>query len=420
MEHRESCICGLGEGAELPVWPNRKPKEDDVVKWFSDFNKSIESLDRSFYGSGKQRENLDGARLGKTGATGGRGCDIFLSTCGLQRRYSWCDVLVPGELKEADNWDTQRKNSLLLSIATAVREVFGAQPGRLFVHAFSISGTTMRCYLFDRGGVVASQGFKITKNETTWNLFSNILFAYSRMDARRLGYDPSYETELGEVYLPAKHRRSQRYVKVADQRFRIVDEISYGAAIVSRGTLCWLAEDGQQTRCVVKDAWRSGFMDSEGQFYKQAKEQGVWGLADCRHHDDIEIDGQTDIRSGIRRDLEIGPANMHKLAEGLDGPGSATASRSTTANRSKKESSNRGQRKRKQPDGEPSDTKRVKSTETVLAHWNRIYSRLVFYRIGRPIFKFRTITELLEAFADAIKGTSSNPKSKLTLMLTLG
>ena len=170
----------------------------------------------------------------------------------------------------------------------------------------------------------------------------------------------------------------------------------------------------------MKDAWRSGFRDSEGQFYKQAKEQGVWGLADCRHHDDIEIDGQTDIRSGIRRDLEIGPANMHKLAEGLDGPGSATASRSTTANRSKKESSNRGQRKRKQPDGEPSDTKRVKSTETVLAHWNRIHSRLVFYRIGRPIFKFRTITELLEAFADAIKGTSSNPKSKLTLMLTLG
>ena len=160
---------------------------------------------------------------------------------------------------------------------------------------------------------------------------------------------------------------------------------------------------------MVKDAWRSIFRDPEGGFYKEAEREGIWGLADCRYHEDIEIDGAKDIQFGIRRGLSIDSRNIYKLAGDQEGLGSATTRRSS---RSSRQSGDGGQRKRKRPDGEPSDTKRVKSTEPVQAHWNRIHSHFVCFRMGRSIYKFRTITKLLETFVDAIKGTSSSNKSK--------
>ena len=101
---------------------------------------------------------------------------------------------------------------------------------------------------------MASQAFDITKNAKTLNLFANILRAHCQMDAKGLGYDTGYQTNSGEVYLPAKHHREQRYVNVAGKRFGIVHQLTYSAAIVSRATLCWLAKDEEETPCVVKDA----------------------------------------------------------------------------------------------------------------------------------------------------------------------
>ena len=408
MEHMESCSCGQEHGEPFPPWPG-SPTEPVAVKWFVDLNESIKNLGSSFYRSGKQSQNLVDSRSGKQGTTGGRSCDILLSISGLAASYSWRDVLVLGELKLSADWDKKRKNKLLESITSSVREIFGAQLGRLFVHAFSICGAVMRCYLFDRRGVVASQAFEITKNAKTSNLFANILRAYCQMDAKGLGYDTGYRTNSGEVYLPAKHHREPRYVNVAGKRFGIVRQLSYGAAIVSRGTLCWLAKDEEETHCVVKDVWRSIFREPEAGFYAEAEREGVSGLADCRYHEDIEIVGAKDIQFGIRKGLTIDPRNIYKLAGNQEGLGSATTS---CSGRSSRQSGDRGQRKRKRPDREPSDTKHVKSTEPVQANWNRIHSRLVCYGIGRSIYKFRTITELLEAFVDAIKGMSSSNKSK--------
>ena len=81
---------------------------------------------------------------------------------------------------------------------------------------------------------MASQAFDITGNAKTSNLFANILRVYCQMDAKGLGYDTGYQTNSGEVYLPAKHHREQRYFNVADKRFGIVRQLSYGATIVSR------------------------------------------------------------------------------------------------------------------------------------------------------------------------------------------
>ena len=85
MEHMESCSCGLEHEEPFPPWPG-SPTEPVAVKWFVDLNESIKSLGRSFYGSGKQSQNLVDSRSGKRGTTGGRGCDIFHPFPGLQLR----------------------------------------------------------------------------------------------------------------------------------------------------------------------------------------------------------------------------------------------------------------------------------------------------------------------------------------------
>lgn len=56
---------------------------------------------------------------------------------------------------------------------------------------------------------------------------------------------------------------------------------------------------------------------------------------------------------------------------------------------------------------EDNDTDLVSKTSKLsIRHssWNRIHTRLVFYMIGRPIYRFKSIRELLEAFYDAIDG----------------
>ena len=57
------------------------------------------------------------------------------------------------------------------------------------------------------------------------------------------------------------------------------------------------------------------------------------------------------------------------------------------------------------PNQKNANPKNIKdSNEEEKSDWNRIHTRLVFYTIGRPIYRFRSVQEILEAFYDAIDG----------------
>ncbi|RPB20402.1 hypothetical protein L211DRAFT_775192, partial [Terfezia boudieri ATCC MYA-4762] len=77
----------------------------------------------------------------------------------------------------------------VMQLAGYVREVFGAQVTRRFVHAFTICGPFLRCFLFDRAGISISERINIKKNDRTQKIFSRILQAYVSMDAVQLGFN---------------------------------------------------------------------------------------------------------------------------------------------------------------------------------------------------------------------------------------
>src|SRR5947209_9163159 len=97
--------------------------------------------------------------------------------------YRWWMFHVVGELKENPDYD-ERKG--FVQLVGYVREIFSAQPGRRFVHGFSLYGDCMRCWVFDRVGAVGSELFSINRSP---ELFCRTIAAYTTMNLEELGFD---------------------------------------------------------------------------------------------------------------------------------------------------------------------------------------------------------------------------------------
>jgi hypothetical protein len=429
----------------LPSWP-KCPSEEAVKTWFREFNDRI--LERRFYGSGHKY-------LGDANSNAKRQCDIFLSPTILNNqnqatslprdyRHSWHNVLVPGELKISPLEDA--KAELYVQLASYVREVFGAQCGRRYVHAFSICGDIMRCYIFDRGGGSISRSFSIGKNKKTFNLFVQILRSYARMSPALLGFDPTIQTELGQVFLPIKQNLVfPMFVTICGRRFQLLEVMFHQSAIVSRGTTCWKARDEETKElCVIKDAWRSHLRQSEGELFALAKEKGVRGLPDCRFYEDVKVDNiPDDLCENVRKGLTYESSKVVKFPQkSADKAWEATfdTSRAGTTRVSRlkltekddgNDDNNTGptskwslmskvtKKGKDTVDDLVSSTSKLSlrkrlfqkssvrekpndSTVRQMENANRIHTRLVFYTIGREIYRFGSTQELLEAFHDAI------------------
>ena len=402
----EVCVCPPCPGMP-PPWPT-PPSENHVLQWFHNFNRAV-TLNgpvgyTRFYTS--PRRNLEDSKCS-------RQCDVFISKMLTDKdgseiqpnnnhQYSWRDVLVCGELKSNENEDCTPDT--VIQLAGYVREVFGSQVGRRFVHAFTICGDKMRCYLFDRAGVSSSEAFRITKNEKTLRLFSHIMYCYATMDAAQMGFDPGYVDNDNNIFIPSSQQRYPAFVKIKDKRFEIVDMIFYRPAIVSRGTLCWLAKNEEGRDCVVKDAWRSKYRISEGELMRCATDSGAWGAVDCVLHDDITIDSHPDeIASNIRKDLSYDKAKRIKLriigTEGLQISETVTG----TSNTSKRRLPGQGSKtSKRQKTMAPSSAELPESTSGE-KDGDRVHTRLVFNSVGKPIETFTSVKHLLEVFRDATK-----------------
>jgi hypothetical protein len=79
-----------------------------------------------------------------------------------QQRTHWSQVLVPGELKSNPDLDTVSKT--WRDLGRYVREVFTAQESRRYVLGFTLCGSIMRLWGFDRAGAIASEAFDIHRD----------------------------------------------------------------------------------------------------------------------------------------------------------------------------------------------------------------------------------------------------------------
>jgi hypothetical protein len=192
-----------------------------------------------------------------------RKLDIFLAPISAtfqDSKYDWSNVLVIGEHKR--NPDEDRSVKTLVQLAGSAREVFGSQPDRRFVPGFTICGSVMRLWIFDRSGPYSSEKFDVHREP-------------ERCVTVIAGYALMTEAELG---LNTFMRRDDtgRYIVAGDTRVSIEDKpIASTKAIVCRGTTCYRGRISPTLDCVVKFAWPSYKRQREGRLLKLAKERGV-------------------------------------------------------------------------------------------------------------------------------------------------
>jgi hypothetical protein len=408
------------------------PSQSAFLDWFSRFQQRFLRGGRStFYAS---------PDVPLAGSDCKRKPDLFLApseTAKHEKTYHWRDVRVLGELKQSEIRGKYTEE--LLSFCGHAREVFASQPTRLFLHGFFIRGSSMELWMFDRSGLYSCEKFCIHQDPRR---FINIVAGYSLMSDQELGVNTHIkEDKMGKyILLEGDKRQEQERLYLED------NPIASQRAIVCRGTTCYRAKrwDSKRWEYVVKFAWRSDKRQSEGQLLRLAKERNVWGVAELFGHHDLQT------IHDLRRGLQFGnPKAFRSARKDSINQSRSRAQGSMLANAlgiSLASASSSGQ-KRKRPDGYiPASRKRSKSSShkrsdsaslvtaqidgavgDVTKHSevkpnansltaldqgdgpfeNRIFSCLVISPPGRAIHEFTSVTELLEAYRDVIKGHRS-------------
>ncbi|EGD97755.1 FunK1 protein kinase [Trichophyton tonsurans CBS 112818] len=393
----ESCKEGeeplFRDGTGWSGWPDGA-KEAPVLAWLSGtIDKIIQFFKEHASGETIQRRPLAQPHKPLKGSTAKRTLDFgFMDgTKPLEDgKYAWSQILVPGELKNDPDYETQSRKD----IGRYAREVLATQDSRLFVLGFTLCGSLMRLWLFDRLGGIASEKFNIHKEGLQ---FVSVILGYLLMSKEQLGFDPTIIT----------HTNGSRYIKIerdGREECLIIDElIRHTKCVSGRATTCWRTHcdrDEPRAVLVVKDSWQYPERDEEGELLLEAMEKGVVNIARYYHHETIPVQGRgDDIRDGVRRGLDITAASNYKQA-GSRPPLSRSGSR-------KGKSSQSASRKRKRSSTyvELPPSKRQQSRSLSIP--NRVHRRVIVRDYGKPIYKASSRVALLEALKGCIEGYES-------------
>jgi Fungal protein kinase len=129
-----------------------------------------------------------------------RKLDIFLTPADIaipNGEHDWSNVLVIGEHKQNPNEDGSSKT--LLQLAGYARELFRSQPDWRFVLGFTICGSTMRLWVFNRSGPYSSEKFDIHKEPER---FIQVIAGYALMTDAELGLNTFIRRD-GDKYIVA-------------------------------------------------------------------------------------------------------------------------------------------------------------------------------------------------------------------------
>ncbi|PQE24972.1 serine threonine- kinase Sgk2 protein [Rutstroemia sp. NJR-2017a BVV2] len=282
-------------------WPEPS-LQGPFFEWFTKFQDTILSgLGCRYYTS---------ANKVLRGSEADRKLDIFLASTDavlLSGEHDWSNVLVIGEHKQ--NPDEDGSTKTLVQLAGYAREVFGSQPERRFVPGFTICGSMMRLWVFDRSGSYNSEKFDVHKEPEQ---FIRVIAGYALMTDAELGLNTF-----------VKHDGNGKYIVARDVKISLEDKpIASTKAIVCRGTTCYRGRrsDSTEWEYVVKFAWPSDKRQQEGKLLKLAKERGVTGIATWFNHEQIVIDDDPDTISHFRRDMKFGrPRKLSSKASWVDG-----------------------------------------------------------------------------------------------------
>jgi hypothetical protein len=389
------------------------PVQNAVLEWLFRFQEEFLTDSRGVYYTSESSKDL-------TGAEARRQLDVFVKSNDkniLKTKHDWKDVEVIGELRESDkDWKAK-----LLQLGRYMRDVFATQPTRRFVHGFTLLGSTMELWVFDRSGPYSSGVFDIHKEPEQ---FIRAIAGYTMMSDEELGLDTF--TSLNEKY------RSITIIEDTtgkERRLQLeVDPIAYQRAIVCRGTSCFRARtlSSKNLQYVAKFSWVSDKRRPEADLLRLGRERGVEGVARLFGH--RHIINIADMREGLKfekphvfRNTKLSLASSFSQSQSLFSQSHGQLFSLGTAGEPPK--------KRKSIEAEGSSFKRSRSnsqssdkvkrdkeinsqTTSLFTHDdgsfdNRIFGCLVISPAGRAIRDFRSISELLKALRDAIKAHRS-------------
>lgn len=383
-------------------WPP-EARENDVLDWLKKVIDQISQLAQDHRPAQVQRRRpIAQPNQPLKGSTAKRTLDIgFMSSSETDRdgKCHWSQILVPGELKSNPSADTA--SEAWLDLGRCAREIFAAQDTRRFVIGFTICGSLMRIWVFDRLGGIASEQFDINKDGLQ---FVGTILGFLWMNEEQLGFDPTIVTSGDKRYIEIQRNGNQERL--------IIDGVMRRArCIAGRATTCWKAhrEGDTQTPLVIKDAWQYTGRDEEGDLLLQATNLGVSNIGRYYHHYTVQVLGtEDDVRDNVRKGLDITKAESFGLGH-LAVLSSASAGSAPRAGRSK--SSRKRSASRTDVLLPPPPSKRscsVSPTKMASSELpTRIHRRVILRDYGKSIYKASSPASLLSALEGCIEGHES-------------
>ncbi|KAL3954491.1 hypothetical protein ACCO45_010054 [Purpureocillium lilacinum] len=216
---------------------------------------------------GAAKDPLEGSTSKRSMDIGFISDNIKFKPDAADSRYRWSHILVAGELKRNPKADTS--STAWIDLARYAREVLAAQDTRRFVLGFTLCGSLMRVWEFDRLGGIASERFDINKEDGALQFVTTIL-GFLRMNEELLGFDPTIVTSGDRQYIEIERNDVKERL--------VIDEVMQRARCVAgRATTCWKAhpEGDPQTLLVIKDSWQYTDRDEEGELLREAT-QKAW------------------------------------------------------------------------------------------------------------------------------------------------
>ncbi|KAK0728902.1 hypothetical protein B0T26DRAFT_810694 [Lasiosphaeria miniovina] len=366
-------------------WPT-DANQDDVLSWFAELTETLATFAEEYKSiSTHRRRPLAQPNKPIQGSTAERKLDVgFVDDpkAGKDSRCHWSHILIPGELKSNPSADKAAK--AWLDLGTYAREVLAVQDTRRFVLGFTICGSLMRIWEFDRLGGIASEQFDI--NEDGLQLVS-IVLGFLWMGDEELGFDTTIMTANDKRFIKIERNGSTERL--------IIDKVM------------------QRGRCIAGRAttysWQYPERDEEGELLRQATSQGVVNVARYYHHETVQIRGtEDDIRNNVRRRLDVTRATNYRPERSMPPPSTIAASasrkgRSSSATSKKRSSSQTGAAL--PPSKRTCSVSPTKASVDALP--NRVHRRVILRDYGKPIYMASSRSALLAALEGCIEGHES-------------
>lgn len=307
--------------------------------------------------------------------------DSATATAGLTN--TWSHIIVPGELKKNSGEDGLKS---WLDLGRYVREVFKTQDTRRFVLGFTLCGSTMRIWNFDRVGAIGSAQFDIHQDGLQ---FVAVILAFLLVDTTGLGFDPTIQFSEDERYIEVDQGGQRKHL--------ILDRlIGRSSGIVTRGTTCWEVHfKGEKETMVLKESWQP-IERNEGALLRLATAKGVTNVARLVQDWTVQVNNcADDVQENIRAGLDI---RKGKKISRPPKPHSGLA-RSVLSMSNEQVSSVGNKRSSSQTGAVGSSSKRQRSESQ-----NRVRQRIILEECGKHIYEADSPAILLESIAQCVAG----------------